>query len=269
MAREYRKSPDATKKTATMKKNNLMLWMLGALLLGSLSAQGALTVDRSRLVYNEGEKSVSINVTNQNTKDPYLAQGWLENEQEEKIAGKLIVLPPVQRVEPGGKTRVRVQALDDVDKLPSDRESLFYFNLREIPPKSEKANTLTLALQTRLKVFYRPKELIVNPILETVPGTETLTLTRQGDKFVLNNPTPYHFTFVEARNSISGKGLEKFEPQVVVPKGSVTLKPTVSALGNRPVLLFVNDYGSLRLLPFRCSGINCQAENVQKLKHQN
>ncbi|NIG46424.1 fimbria/pilus periplasmic chaperone [Enterobacter sp. Acro-832] len=247
-----------------MKKSNRVLWGLTALLLqGSLPAHAALTVDRSRLVYNEGEKSVSVNVTNRNENDPYLAQAWLENEQEEKTTGQLMALPPVQRVEPGAKTLVRLQTLSDVSSLPSDRESVFYFNLREIPPKSDKANTLTLALQTRLKVFYRPKGLMVDPMLDTVPGTETLTLTRQGDKYVVNNPTPYHFSFVEARSSLKGKGIENFEPEMVAPKGTVTLKPSASALGNSPVLMFVNDYGSQRLLPFSCSGNICKAGKVQ------
>ncbi|WP_223346554.1 fimbria/pilus periplasmic chaperone, partial [Escherichia coli] len=40
-----------------------------------------------------------------------------------------------------------------------DRESLFYYNVREIPPKSGKANTLQIALQTRIKLFWRPKAL--------------------------------------------------------------------------------------------------------------
>ncbi len=31
--------------------------------------------------------------------------------------------------------------------LPQDRETVYYFNLREIPPKSNKPNTLQIALQ--------------------------------------------------------------------------------------------------------------------------
>ncbi|MCP6536332.1 fimbria/pilus periplasmic chaperone, partial [Klebsiella pneumoniae] len=85
----------------------------------------------------------------------YLAQGWMEDGNEKKLTGLLMVLPPVQRVEAGGKTMIRIQALPDVSALPKDRESVFYFNLREIPPKSNKKNVLTLAMQSRLKVFYR------------------------------------------------------------------------------------------------------------------
>lgn len=233
------------------------------LALSTLPAQGALTVDRSRLVYNEGEPSVSLSVTNRNERDPYLAQGWLENEKEEKISGPLMVLPPVQRVEAGAKTRVRIQALADISKLPKDRESVFYFNLREIPPKSDKPNTLTLAMQTRLKVFYRPQGLKVDPMIDTVPGTETLTLEKSGDRYTINNPTPYHFSFVEVRPSLTGRGLENVEPMMVAPKSRAVLNVSAARLGNSPVLMFVNDFGSQRLLPFNCAGNTCKAEKPQ------
>lgn len=223
----------------------------------------ALTVDRSRLIYNEGEKSISVNVTNRNTHDPYLAQGWMEDESEKKLTEPLMVLPPVQRVEPDGKTMVRIQALPVISKLPKDRESVFWFNLREIPPKSTKPNTLTLAMQTRLKVFYRPQSLKVDPMADTVPGLDTLTLSRDGDKYVVHNPTSYHVSFVEARASLKGKGLEGFEPVMVEPKGKAGIPVKASTLGSTPVLMFVNDYGSQRLLPFSCSGNTCKAGKVE------
>lgn len=233
------------------------------LVLGMLPAQAALTIDRSRLIYNEGEPSVSLSVTNRNERDPYLAQGWLENEKEEKLSGPLMVLPPLQRVEAGARTRVRIQALAGISTLPKDRETVFYFNLREIPPKSDKPNTLTLAMQTRLKVFYRPQGLKVDPMADVVPGTESLTLTRKGSQYTVNNPTPYHFSFVEVRQSLSGKGLANVEPVMVAPKGSAVLEVGADRLGDSPVLMFVNDYGSQRLLPFSCAGDTCKAGKVE------
>ncbi|MGX9363048.1 fimbria/pilus periplasmic chaperone [Pantoea ananatis] len=237
----------------------IKLWAILALA-GSVNAHGALTVDRSRLILNQGEKSISLNVTNRNEKDPYLAQGWMEDLDGKKISGPLMVLPPVQRVEAGGKTLVRIQVLPAISSLPTDRESVFYLNLREIPPKSAKANVLTLAMQIRLKVFYRPKGLNVDPMSDTVPGTETLTLIKQGNQYEVHNPTPYHFSFVEVRRSLTGSGLARFEPVMVAPKSRQLLSPTVSELGSTPVLMFVSDYGSQRLLPFICNGNTCQAE---------
>lgn len=96
-----------------------------------------IALDRTRIIFNGADKSVSLSISNQNKELPYLAQGWLENEQGEKIETPLIVLPPIQRIEPGNKSQVKVQSLPDIAQLPQDRESVFYFNLREIPPRSE------------------------------------------------------------------------------------------------------------------------------------
>ncbi|MDM4923926.1 fimbria/pilus periplasmic chaperone [Escherichia coli] len=56
-----------------------------------------------------------------------------------KSVRRLTVLPPVQRIDSMMNGQVKVQGLPDINKLPADRESLFYFNVREIPPKSNKA----------------------------------------------------------------------------------------------------------------------------------
>ncbi|MBN6028877.1 chaperone protein PapD [Pantoea sp. PA1] len=243
--------------------NTLLLTIILSFISGCFpTAHAALTVDRSRLIFNEDDKSISVNVTNRSTKDPYLAQGWIEDSNEKKITNIMMVLPPVQRVEAGAKTQVRIQGLPDIKTLPKDRESVFYFNLREIPPKSEKANTLMLAMQTRLKVFYRPVSIKVAPALDAVPGVKDLTLTRKNNKYIVNNPTPYYFSFVEGRTSETSSGVKDFEPVMVEPKSKLSLPVLASVLGNSPVLMFVNDYGSQRLISFSCQENICKAEDV-------
>lgn len=48
------------------------------------SAQAALSVERSRVIFNEGEKSVGLSVKNNNTQDPYLAQGGWKTRKKKK-----------------------------------------------------------------------------------------------------------------------------------------------------------------------------------------
>ncbi len=50
--------------------------------------------------------------------------------------------------------------------LPEDRESVYYVNVKAIPPApaEESANTLQLAIKTRMKLFYRPAGLKGNPM---------------------------------------------------------------------------------------------------------
>ncbi len=46
-----------------------------------------------------------------------------------KISSPLTVLPPVQRIDSMMNGQVKVQGMPDINKLPADRESLFYFNV--------------------------------------------------------------------------------------------------------------------------------------------
>lgn len=155
----------------------------------SFSAQASVTPDRTRLIFNESDKSISVTLRNNDPKLPYLAQSWIEDEKGVKISSPLAVLPPVQRIDAMMNGQVKIQGLPDIHKLPADRESMFYFNVREIPPKSNKSNTLQIALQTRIKLFWRPKAL--EKTTTQNPWQHKVTLTRNGQEFTVNNPTPY------------------------------------------------------------------------------
>ncbi len=147
------------------------------------------------MIFDGSQKSVSLNISNQNKQLPYLAQGWIEDEQGNKIQSPLTVLPPVQRIEPGKPSRKNPWNASDKN-LPQDRETVYYFNLREIPPKSNKPNTLQIALQTRIKLFYRPAAIAM--VKNAPPPQEQLTLRKENDKYVVINPTAYYITLVDA-----------------------------------------------------------------------
>ncbi len=227
----------------------------------SPSAHAAVGLDRTRVIFDGGKDATSVNITNNNTQLPYLAQGWIEDEAGKKITTPLIVLPPVQRLEPGKQSQVKVQALPAAKLLPQDRETVYYFNLREIPPRSDKSNTLQIALQTRIKLFYRPQAIEPSQQDLSNPWQEKLTLTREGERYQVNNPTPYYVTLVDARSSKEGKTLAGFEPVMVPPKGSLTLGPTARDLGTSPYLTYVNDYGGRPRLAFTCRGDTCNVSS--------
>ncbi|EKP4475032.1 fimbria/pilus periplasmic chaperone [Cronobacter dublinensis] len=244
----------------TMKKTVFASALALTVVMATQQAFAAIALDRTRVVYNGEEKSISLNISNENKNLPYLAQAWIEDAQGNKITAPLNVLPPVQRVEAGAKSQVKVQASPAVASLPQDRETLFYFNLREIPPRSNKPNTLQIALQTRIKLFYRPAPIALDKT-QAAEGdwVEKVTLVRQGDKFVVNNPTPYFLTIVEGAPSIKGNPVG-FEPVMVSPKGSATIAASAAAFGNSPVLTYVNDYGGRPKIQFSCGGATCTAK---------
>nr|WP_244370726.1 fimbria/pilus periplasmic chaperone [Rahnella sp. ChDrAdgB13] len=234
-----------------------------AILLCTLTtqAQASIALDRTRVVVQGGDKSVSLAISNENKSLPYLAQGWIEDTKGNKITHPMTVLPPVQRLEPGARSQVRIQTLPDIGTLPQDRESLYYFNLREIPPRTDKPNTLQLALQTRIKLFFRPKALIADK--SAAPWQEKITLTRSGDRWQVNNPTPYYVTLVDGTDRPGGASAKDFKPLMLGPHGQGQLSVSAGALGTSPVLTYINDYGGRPQLKFTCSGSTCTASPVK------
>lgn len=230
-------------------------------LLASFSSHASVTPDRTRLVFNESDKSISVTLRNNDPKLPYLAQSWMEDAQGNKISSPLAVLPPVQRIDAMMNGQVKVQGLPDINKLPADRESMFYFNVREIPPKSNKPNTLQIALQTRIKLFWRPKAL--ENVNMKNPWQHKVTLTRNGQDFTVNNPTPYYVIISNASTQKNGTPATGFSPLVMEPKTSAALKVNMSSV---PVLTYINDYGARLPLFFTCSGNSCQVDAEQSRK---
>lgn len=230
-------------------------------LLTAQSAQAAIALDRTRVIINGGQHSQTLSITNQNKTLPYLAQSWVENTQGQKIENPLMALPPLQRVEPGAKSQIKVQETGAMAQLPQDRESLFYFNVREIPPKSKQPNTLQIALQTRVKLFYRPQALAIDNQDSNVPQ-KALTLAKEGDRYRLTNPTGYYITVVRAGATEKGADLPGFKAVMLAPKSSEMLAGSASALGAHPVLTYINDYGGRPELVFNCTNNSCSVSKL-------
>lgn len=228
------------------------------------SVHAAIAPDRTRLVFRGEDKSISVDLKNANEKLPYLAQSWVEDEKGNKITSPLTAVPPVQRIEAAGIGQVKIQGMPALATLPQDRETLFYYNVREIPPQSDKPNTLQIALQTRIKVFYRPQSL--SKIDMQHPWQHKITLNRQGDDFQVVNPTGYFVVLSNASNQPDGLPAHGFTPLVIPPKSSSSMNIKANSLGASPVLTYVNDYGARLPLIFNCSGSTCTVDEQKSRK---
>lgn len=240
----------------TQIRSRLVYILVAGTATGILStAHAAVSLDRTRAVFNGDNKSISLNISNENKQIPYLAQAWLEDATEKKItSGPLVVTPPVQRLEPGTKSMVRVMVTPGAASLPQDRESLFYFNLREIPPKSDKPNVLQIALQTRIKLFYRPEGIVQAP---GAVWQDKLVLHSQAGGYRIENPTAYYITIIGIGGTAEQAEKGKFDTVMVSPKSSVSVK---SGTWTTPYLTYINDYGGRPTLRFGCNGNRCEAK---------
>lgn len=218
------------------------------------SATAAIALDRTRAVFNGSEKNLALNITNENKKEPYLAQAWLEDAKGNKLTDYLMVTPPMQRVEPGQKSIIRITSMPSVNSLPQDRESLFYFSVREVPPRSDRQNVLQLALQTKIKLFYRPAGIIPERYSRQ---DDQLILHKLNDGFRVENPTPYYMTLLGITGKPGGAVAKGFKPVMIEPKSSVSVKSEVFA---KPRIITINDFGGKPVLPFSCDGNICRAD---------
>ncbi|MBH3430261.1 molecular chaperone [Pseudomonas alkylphenolica] len=179
-----------------------------ALLTASLpSAHAALTISHTRIVHESAKRSASVIVANPASK-PYAAQAWVNTEADDATtAVPLIASPSLFRLDPGGEQTVQINALPN--DLPQDRESLFYFNVQEIPQATADTgqNVLNIALRTRIKLFYRPSQLKGRPQDRLKDLAWSIQQIEGKTHLVVDNPSPYHFTF--NRLVISGAGISE------------------------------------------------------------
>lgn len=242
--------------------NKSILVSAALLLISSQASYAAIALDRTRVVYNESDKSISLNISNENKQLPYLVQAWIEDENGKKINSPITVVPPLQRIEAQAKSQVRLLSLPAISALPKDRETVFYFNLREIPPRSDKPNTLQIALQTKVKLFFRPKSIVVNELDRASPWQEKLVMEREGNKYLLKNPTPYYITIVSATTGAK-KEVDEFTPLMIAPFSSDYINAPALKLGDSPILTYINDYGGHPQLSFQCSSSKCTSKPIK------
>lgn len=220
-----------------------------------------LSPDRTRIIFNETDKSVSIKLTNQSKTVPYLAQSWIEDKEGQKTREYITPLPPLLRLDAGEQSQIRLMGQSVLTKLPSDRESLFYYNMREIPPRSDQKNIMQLAMQSRLKVFWRPKSIVLKEG-QAVPMVK-VQVSRTASGVSINNGTPYHITV--GYIGIDGKtllpGAKGFMVNPFSQSGS-----EVKALPSKFQIGYIGDYGGLNMFSISCTSVQpvCHSEPMKK-----
>ncbi|MBR8316019.1 fimbria/pilus periplasmic chaperone [Burkholderia dolosa] len=156
----------------------------------------SVVVSGTRIVFPGNEREVTVKVSNEGQR-PALVQVWLDagaqNESPDKIDVPFILSPTVFRIDPGKGQAVRI--VRSGEPMPTDKESLYWLNFLEIPPKadtSDARNKIQMAFRTRIKVMYRPAGL--PGAAEEAPKQLTWSIVNAANgKYALKavNPTPY------------------------------------------------------------------------------
>lgn len=172
------------------------LQAIGAsLVLCAAQAHAGIVISGTRVVFPGNEHEVTIKITNEGT-SPVLVQAWVDsgaqNASPTNIDVPFTLTPPLFRLEAGKGQTLRM--MHGGEPMPTDKESLFWLNVLEVPPKAaaEDANKLQLAFRTRIKVMYRPADLPGSANEASQRLTWAIQQAEDG-KYVLQatNPTPY------------------------------------------------------------------------------
>ena len=221
-----------------------------ALLLATFSitqARASVVIDGTRVIYPEKKTEVSVRMTNEST-EPKLVQLWIdEGDQQtspDKIDVPFAVLTPIFRIEPNKGQVARIQYTRS-KPLPTDRESVFWFNVLEIPAKPKvtenEQNYLQFRYRTRIKLFLRPDNL--EGTAQEAP--DKLTFKYKPGYVQLDNPTPFHISISNLEVGENGEG-GTAQAEMIAPRSTrlVELTGAKQALHN-PVIKFqaINDYG--------------------------
>lgn len=233
-----------------MKKINVIL---STLLLLSSAVQASLTMDRTRVIYDAAKPGVSVVVENTDTKDPFLVQTWLESSEGKKITEPLVALPLLQRIEPNQKKQIRINSVNEITPLPQDKESLMYFNILGVPPKSNIENVVEVVIQSRFKLFYRPKGLQKYPENN---WQQELKVEKKNNQLYLNNPTPYHVVIININDSL--KKAKDFSEVIVKPNSNFVYQLNNQQRNSNNIMVtYLDDYGAPKILKYTCSGSSC------------
>lgn len=138
--------------------------LLGILLTMPMPATASVVIAGTRLIYPAQQREITVNLRN-TAQQPALIQAWIDRgdpaSRADEADAPFLVTPPLVRIEPEKGQALRIIYVPEA--LPQDKESLFFFNMLDVPPVSSEKNQLRIAFRTRLKLFFRPEGLRGTP----------------------------------------------------------------------------------------------------------
>lgn len=218
-------------------------WMLFACMPLVPCAHATVVMNATRYVYPENASEIAVRVTNKG-KVPVLMQAWIDDgdaaAKPETVKVPFNLTPPIARIEAGKGQALRVAFTGG--EVPKDKESLFWLNVLEVPPKAEAtSNTMQLAFRYRLKLFYRPAGLKGSP--EGAAGA--LTWKRTGSSLSVSNASNFHVAVNDIKVTVDGKDVV-MQPLSIAPGATRTVEGEGAVLPAGEATIHyqtINDYG--------------------------
>ncbi|WP_020202222.1 MULTISPECIES: fimbria/pilus periplasmic chaperone [Cupriavidus] len=218
-------------------------------------AQASVVITGTRVVFPGDSREVTVRLLNDGN-TPALVQTWMDTGDEkaapESIKVPFILTPSMFRIDPEKGQTLRMFYTGE--PLPTDKESLFWLNVLEVPPKArddEAANKIQLAFRSRIKVMYRPAGLAGNA--EDAARQLRWEIVRRDDsgehELKVSNPSPYVVNLGSVTLEAAGQKYE-VEPTYVRAKDAARMplpRLATGPVGGASVTFSsIDDWGVIR-----------------------
>jgi len=226
---------------------------LMALVAGIGPAHASVVVAGTRVVFPAAGGEVTVRLSNEGSQ-PALVEAWIDDgdpaSTPDTARVPFLITPPLARMNAGKGQSLRIVYTGQ--PLPGDRESLFWLNVLEIPPKpeakpGEERNTLQFAVRSRLKLFFRPASLAGNPLTAGEQLGWSVVADGTGYALVARNPTPYYITISKLTLRV-GDTIYATDSGMVAPLASLRLPVKdlrrAPAAGSAVDYTVINDFGA-------------------------
>lgn len=219
----------------------------------SSSALASVTIIGTRVIYPAAEKEVTVRLDNRGDQ-PALVQAWIDNgdpnQPVDKINVPFVMLPPVFRMEANKGQTLRIVYTGS--NLPSDKESIFWLNVLDIPPKDKSLvnkNQLQMAIRSRIKLFYRPTTLNAKGAEAAAAGLVWRKGNKSNQLTAVNN-SPYYVNVAQINaEDTAGRKVTSEKGDMLVPGGTkdFTLKAAnVNQIKSTFHYQYLDDFGAAR-----------------------
>ncbi len=221
----------------------------------ALTAHANVIIAGTRVIFPAKDGEVTVRLTNQNT-TPALIEAWIDSgdpmSTPDKVKTPFLITPPLFRMEPNRDQSLRVLFTHSDQPLPTDRESVFWLNVLEVPPKPtslefQGKNSMQLAIRSRLKLFYRPAGLTGDSLKASAELSFKATSGAGSAALIVHNPTPYYVTISDITVIVGGTA-HKVDTGMVAPLSDLSLSVSdlklAPAAGSVVNYNCINDFGA-------------------------
>lgn len=218
------------------------------------AAQASVVIAGTRVIFDAAQGEATVRLTNDNSR-PALVEAWIDDGNIDATPNTahtpFLLTPPMFRMEAHKEQSLRILYVQGSKPLPTDRESVFWLDVLEVPPKPNGPeyagkNYLQFSVRTRIKLFYRPAKLPS----DALKAPEQLVFRATGTKGValeVHNPTPYFITIsnvalgADDKSNRDANGMVAPFGDLRLPLQGLTHAPTP---GTQISFTTINDYGA-------------------------